>query len=356
MNKDRILRIAALMREQELPQIIVSSTASVFYLTGYWVEPHERMLALLIDVDGNATLFGNTMFALPESKELPTVLHTDQDDPVKDLAAALRPGKVGIDKFWYSKFLLALISHRSDILPAPGSVPVDTARKLKDNKEREAMRHSSRMNDEVMALAISAVHEGAKENELASLINAEYLRRGADCEGPQLVCFGANGADPHHAPDFSVLKPGDSIVFDIFTPINRYWCDMTRTVFYKTASDRQREVYELVRRANEAAVAEVRPGVSLSYIDGVARSFIESGGYGAYFTHRLGHGCGLDCHEPPDVSSVSTSLLEPGMIFSVEPGIYLPGQFGVRIEDLVLVTDTGHEVLNRYPKDLRIIR
>jgi Xaa-Pro dipeptidase len=211
------------------------------------------------------------------------------------------------------------------------------------------------MNDAVMAQAIAALHEGVRENELVGLINREHLSRGADQEGPQLVAFGPNGVDPHHAVDGTVLKSGDSVILDMFTPNGRYWCDMTRTVFYKTVSEKQREVYELVRRANAAAIAEARPGVPLSHLDATARGVIEAGGYGPYFTHRLGHGCGLDCHEPPDVSGASHGLLEPGMVFSVEPGIYLPGEFGVRIEDLVLVTETGCEVLNHYPKDLQVI-
>jgi len=356
MNQERIARVTALMRERHLPQIIITSTASVFYLTGLWVEPHERMLALLLEDSGKATIFGNAMFGLPKSFPIPIVLHRDGEDPVADLAKALRPASVGVDKFWYSKFLLGLMSHRSDLLPILGSDPVDLARQCKDAAECDAMRKSSRINDQVMAKAIASISAGVRENELASLINREYLLRGADCEGVQLVCFGANGADPHHAADATLLKPGDSVTLDIFTPIEHHWCDMTRTVFYESVSDKQREVYELVRRANEAAIAEIRPGVSLSHLDQTARTLIADGGYGAYFTHRLGHGCGMDCHEPPDVSAASHARLEPGMIFSVEPGIYLPGEFGVRIEDLVLVTEQGCEVLNQYPKDITIIK
>lgn len=343
------------MRAQGLSQIIVTSTASVYYLTGLWIEPFERMLALLIDDNGGARLFGNAIFGLPEPDSIPVATHTDSDDPVAALAAALKPGTVGIDKFWYSKFLLGLLAHREDVTPVLGSAPVDLARTCKDEAERAAMRHSSRMNDEVVARAIAALADGVAENELASLVNREYLARGADGEGTQLVCFGANGADPHHTADGTVLRPGDSVIFDIFTPINRYWCDMTRTVFWKTVSDRQRTVYDLVRRANEAAIAQVRPGVPLAHLDDTARQVITDGGYGQYFIHRLGHGCGLECHEPPDVSGAAAETLQPGMVFSIEPGIYLPGEFGVRIEDLVLVTETGCEVLNQYPKDLQVI-
>lgn len=355
MNQERIDRVTSLMRTQGLPQILVTSTASVYYLTGLWIEPHERMLALLLDETGKMTLFGNTMFGIDPAKAPPLVLHRDGEDPLAALANAIRPGILGIDKFWYSKFLLLLLSHRSDLNPVLGSDPVDLARTCKDAAACDAMRHSSQINDQVVAEAIGALCDGVRENELAALVNRAFLARGADCEGVQLVCFGANGADPHHAADATVLKAGDSVIFDLFTPISHHWCDMTRTVFYKSVSTEQRTVYDLVRRANEAAIAAIRPGVLLSELDHVARSIITDGGYGSYFTHRLGHGCGLDCHEPPDVSAASEIPVEPGMIFSIEPGIYLPGSFGVRIEDLVLVTEDGCEVLNQYPKDLQVI-
>jgi Xaa-Pro dipeptidase len=343
------------MNEVGLEQIIVSAPASVYYLTGHWVDPHERMLALYIDASGKATLFGNAIFGLPDTPELPVVPHADSDNPVQTLAKVVRPGRLGVDKFWYSKFLIGLMELRGDIAPVNGSAPVDMARMRKDEAERESLRDSSRVNDSVVGSVINMLREGIAENELAAEVNRLFRQNGADSEGVQLVCFSANGADPHHAADTTRLTPGDSVIFDIFTPIRRYWCDMTRTVFYRSVSAKQREVYELVRRANETAISHIRPGVPLCEIDRTARQIIEQGGNGAQFTHRLGHGIGRDCHEPPDVSGASQMPLEAGMAFSVEPGVYLPGEFGVRIEDLVLVPQDGCEVLNRYPKELQVI-
>lgn len=355
MDHQRLRRVIARMQEEGLGQILVTATTSLYYLTGYWVEPHERMIALWVTAEGKTVLFGNEIFGLSSTEDLPFVSHKDGEDPVAALAAAVQPGKLGIDKFWYSKFLIGLMEHRPDVQPVHGSRSVDENRQFKDALERDAMRHASAMNDQVMAAAIASLQDGVRENELAALVNRAFLARGADCEGTQLVCFGPNGADPHHSGNGTVIKPGDSVIFDIFTPISRYWCDMTRTVFYKTVSEKQRQVYELVRKANEAAEAAIRPGVPLSQLDAIARGVITDGGYGPYFTHRLGHGCGIDCHEPPDVSGASEAVCQPGMVFSIEPGIYLPGEFGVRIEDLVMVTEDGCEVLNKYPKDLQVI-
>lgn len=355
VKKQRIDQVLGYMKEEGLEQIIISSPASVYYLTGHWVDPHERMLALYLDTSGKQTLFGNTIFGLTDSPELPIICHEDASNPVADLAKIVKAGKLGIDKFWPSKFLIGLMELRQDIEPVLGSYPMDKARQYKDQEEQELLRKSSLINDEVMDLAVKTLKEGIKENEVASQINRLFMERGADAEGPQLVCFGANGADPHHNPKSTSLKPGDSVTIDIFTPINRYWCDMTRTVFYKEVSFKQREVYELVRTANETAISLVKPGILFSELDRTARDVITKGGYGFYFTHRLGHGIGLECHEPPDVSGSSNVALEAGMVFSIEPGIYIPNEFGVRIEDLVLVTPDGCEVLNKYPKTLQVI-
>ena len=356
MNQDRLRRVIDNMHRQGLEQILVTATASVYYLTGVWVEPLERLLALYLDDTGRCVLFGNALFGLEEGDGLTVLTHTDSDDPVAQIAQTVRPGKLGIDKFWASRFLIGLMEQRRDITPVVGSAPVDDARMLKDAQEIEAMVAASRINDQVMAIASAAVKDGATEEELAALVERTFREKGADrsSEG-QLVCFGPNGADPHHAPNGTVIARGDTVVFDIFIPIHRYWCDMTRTFFFREASDEGRRVYEAVKAANLAAEALIRPGLPMRDFDRAARKVIEDAGYGPYFTHRLGHGAGLECHEPPDNSSANHTIAQPGMVFSVEPGIYLPGKLGVRIEDLVLVTEDGCRVLNAFSKELTIL-
>ena len=145
------------------------------------------------------------------------------------------------------------------------------------------------------------------------------------------------------------------MIIDVGALHKRYASDMTRTVFWKSASDEQKKVHELVTRANAAGRAAVRPGVPMSEFDKAARSVIEEAGYGEYFIHRTGHGIGLDVHEPPDNSATNQTIAQPGMTFSVEPGVYLPGKFGVRVEDLVAVTETGCETLNALDHDFRIL-
>ena len=337
------------MKSHGLDQILVTSTANVYYLTGVWCEPFERMLALHVKSDGTMRLYANRMFALEGLTDVPMALYEDTDDCIAVLAPDILPGRLGIDKTWHSHFTIRLMQARPDVIPALGSAPLDEARLIKDDGELELMRISSRMNVEVCSRIAAALHEGVTEKEIQSLYNEIALELGA--AGPSftpLICFGENGAEPHHDSDKTPLKQGDTVIMDVGLLWKHYCSDMTRTVHFGPVSDEQKRVHEIVTRANRAGIAACRPGVKMKDIDRAARQVIEDAGYGPFFTHRTGHGIGLDEHEFPDVSSASEVVARPGMIFSVEPGIYLPGKFGVRVEDLVAITEDGCEVLTRY--------
>jgi Xaa-Pro dipeptidase len=219
------------------------------------------------------------------------------------------------------------------------------------------MRLASKINDAVFATIPSLVREGMTENELSALLSQQYKQLG-DPTAPTaggLICFGESAAEPHHSNSERKLKPGDVILIDAGQRSYGYNSDMTRTFFYKTISKEQEEVYQIVKQANELAEAAIKPGVKLKDIDAAARSHIASFGYGEQFTHRTGHNIGLSVHEEPSVSAVCEVPAQEGMTFSIEPGIYLPGQFGVRVEDLILVTKDGCEVLNAYSKEIQVI-
>ena len=218
------------------------------------------------------------------------------------------------------------------------------------------MRESSRKNDEATLQTLSALRTGMTESEVAGIHTTAAKALGSSGPSfPPLICFGANCAEPHHATAQDVLKAGDSVIVDVGLTWQSYCSDMTRTVFIGPVSDEHKRVYDLVCAANAAGRAAVRPGVPLSEIDRAARRVIEEGGYGQYFIHRTGHGIGLETHEFPDVSASSAAIAQPGMTFSIEPGIYLPGRFGVRVEDLIAVTPDGCETLNAAPRDLTVL-
>ena len=355
MKQQRLERVIRNMEAQGLHQLIVSDPESIYYLTGIGYDPGERLLALYLNDKGEVHLFNNQMFPQEPQEGLSIHLYSDSDDCVAPIADVVAPGALGVDKFWRAKFMLPLMDKRPDLRLCLGSRPIDEARRLKDAEELELMRKASLANDATMGEVIHRLSEGFTERQMVGVVGDTHVKYGADAATDQLVCYGAGCAESHHCSGKAKVVPGDSVIFDIFTPVERYWCDMTRTVFYKSVNDEQRRVYETVRAANLAGIAAVRPGVPMKEIDAAARKVIEDAGYGQYFTHRTGHGIGLACHEPPDCSSVSEAIAEPGMCFSSEPGIYLPGKFGVRIEDLVTVTEDGVEVLNHFTKDLLVV-
>ncbi len=342
------------MDRENLCQMLITDPSSIFYLTGQIISPGERLLALLIKTDEAPKLFINALFPIKEEKDLDFIWLKDEDDGVGILSNYVQSDRVlGIDKNWPAGFLIDLMEKRENLKIKNSSPLIDGLRMIKDQNEIKFMKEASRINDEAMMLLIDALEESMTEKDMETKLLEIYKELGADgFSFIPIVAYGKNGADPHHENDDSLLKPGDSIIMDIGCYKDQYASDMTRTIFYKEVSPKGKEVYETVLKANEEAIKKIKPGVSFSDIDLAARKVIEDQGYGAYFTHRTGHNIGIEVHEKPDVSSSSTGLLEEGMIFSVEPGIYLEGELGVRIEDLVLVTEDGALNLNAYGKAL----
>lgn len=353
MNASRLQRVIKNMDAMGLSCILVSAPHSVYYLTGRFISPGERMLALMIKNSGETRLFANRLFAQSPASDLPLTEFDDTDDPIKVLCEYLPSGKVGVDKLWPSHFTIRMMQARPDIVPVVGSAPVDDARLLKDEDELILMREASRLNDEALRRLIPTIKLGESETELCD----RYVRIAKElgAEGPSfdpLICFGPGCAEPHHDSDDTVLEMNQTVILDLGLVKNRMMSDMTRTVVMGKADDEMKKVYELVKAANAAGRAAARPGIPMSEIDRAARKVIEDAGYGKYFIHRTGHGIGLEVHEPTDVSSANHAVAQTGMVFSIEPGIYLPGRFGVRIEDLVALTDDGAETLNALEREL----
>lgn len=355
MIKDRLTRVVNKMKEEGLRQILVSDPVSISYLTAVSIDPGERLFALLVKEDGKHEFFINHLFPAPIT-DIPITSFDDTDDSIALLANALiKDATLAIDKVWPARFLLPLQA-KEGVGTCVLSDIIDLVRAIKDEAEKEEMRIASKINDEAMKKTAKYAKLGMTEIELADFLRQTYLDLG--CEGPSfepIVAFGEHAADPHHENSARTLKAGDVVLLDIGGRLGDYCSDMTRTYFTVEPSKKQVEVYELVRAANEAAIKAVKPGVALKDIDKAARDIISKGGYGKEFTHRLGHFIGREVHEYGDVSSVSELVATPGMIFSIEPGIYLPGEFGVRIEDLVIVTEDGCENLNAVSKDIQIL-
>ena len=356
MNKQRFEQVINAMKTGGLDQILITEDRALSYLTGSKANAMERVGALLIKSNGEVHSFMNKLFRFPHIEGIIAHDYVDGEDAYQMIADELMPGKVGFDDTWATKHTINILKKRDDIIPEVGSWPVNASRAVKDAEEIRLLKHSSNVNDQAIEYGIKNISEEITEKELADKIDAFFNANGGVNVGQwQVVCYGANAADPHHEPDGTLVKAGDEVLIDIFTPINGYWCDMTRTVYWKEVSDHKREVYEVVKKAQQAAIDAVKPGVALKDIDAAARNVIAEAGYGEYFITRTGHGAGLSVHETPFCSPDSKDIAEVGNCFSIEPGIYIPGDTGVRIEDLVIVTEDGCDVLTVYPKDLQIV-
>lgn len=350
-------RLLAAMKQDGLQQMIVSDPMSIYYLTGNRIAPGERMLALLVKPDGSHKLIVNDLFRQTRNPGVDIVYYNDIDDCVAVLAEfADKTVPIGIDKTWPSQFLLRLQA-LGFARCVNGSLILDAVRRIKTPDEQEKMRHASRINDGVMNWLVKAASVPHTEEELDAIARSFYKDMGCeDVSFAPIASFGGNAADPHHEPDDTHSRRGDCLVLDIGGLKDGYCSDMTRTVFLGQVSDRQREIYEIVKEANLRGIAAAKPGARMRDVDFAARSYIEEKGFGRYFTHRTGHSIGMEVHEAGDVSAVNEAVIQPGQVFSVEPGIYIPEEnIGVRIEDLVLITDTGCEVLNHFTKDLIVV-
>ncbi|AAK80732.1 Xaa-Pro dipeptidase [Clostridium acetobutylicum] len=358
MNNSRIKRVIENMKKHKLNQMLVTSASSIFYLSGASIDSGERLVAMYINTDGKVTFIMNSLFKNSKGLDNSEIItYDDSEEPIPVLLNEIdKNDTLGIDKNWPAHFLIELME-KSNMNFVNSSPIVDEVRMIKDEEEIKILRESSKINDKVMEELVDYINKDKTEKEMAKVIQGIFEKNGIEKLSFDTICsYGKNGADPHHMPDDTELNNGDTIVIDMGGVYNNYCSDMTRTFFYKEASKEAKKIYETVKKANEAGKKAVKPGVKLSDIDRVTREVIEKEGYGKYFTHRTGHNIGIEDHEFPSVGGNSDIEAQVGMVFSIEPGIYVPGECGVRIEDLVVVTETGCEVLNNVSRELKILQ
>jgi Xaa-Pro dipeptidase len=341
------------MRESGVEQIIVTQPQSIFYLTGQWVNPMDRLDALIITQ--TSWKFLCYILAVAQIERCETVIYSDMGQAIPELCRLLADIPTGVDEEMPSRYSLALQAARPALQIRPVSC-VEEARMIKDAAEIPKMENASHITDLVFEDAFSSLREGMTELDVGQAFSRQFERHGVGrFHGDPMVAFGAGAADPHHGPGGARLRHGDCVMVDTGKRIDGYYSDTTRTVFFGACSAEQRLVYEVVLEANRAAIDVIRPGIDFREIDKAARAVIERAGYGEYFTHKTCHGVGIDFHERPTDRTDAAYILQEGMAFSVEPGIYLPGRFGIRIEDLAIVARDGAHIVTHCPKELRIV-
>jgi Xaa-Pro aminopeptidase len=345
----RIRSAQALMVEQHAEVMLLSIGADLPYLTGYQAMPLERLTMLVVGVDSEPVLVVPQLEA-PRVEPGPFALRPwgETEDPLAMVAEMCRgAGDVAIGDQTWSVFLLGLQAQLPTAAFRSATPITRTLRAKKDSREIEFLHRAATGADRVSAHLAGLKFSGHTEQEISRLVTRMTLEEDHDQALFWIVASGPNSASPHHEPTDRVIEPGELVVVDFGGKHRGYCSDTTRTFSVGEPDAQQVEVHAAVRAAQEAATAAVAPGVRAEEIDQIARRTITDAGYGEYFIHRTGHGIGLEGHEHPYLVEGNSEKLEPGMCFSIEPGIYLPDRFGVRIEDIVTVTDVGVESLNQ---------
>lgn len=359
----RVERVQEMMRRQGLDLLILGPTANMYYLTGLKTAADERLQALAVPAEGPPVLLLPAMYEkearakVKEGFQEGFELHawSDGEDPLGLLAGALakKQGRAAVDDRMWAAHLLAVMRALPGLKFTSAAPVMMHARRVKEPEELARLKEAGTLADRVMAEVREAIRPGVAERELAFFIERRIRELGAeDVSFRPIVASGPNGANPHHVPGERRLAAGDFVVVDFGAVLKGYCSDITRTFSLGGAGAAMKEAYRAVQDANEAGFAAARAGIPCEEVDRAARAVIEAAGYGEFFIHRTGHGIGLDVHEEPYLVAGSAEPLEPGMVFSVEPGIYLPGRFGVRIEDIVAVTEDGPVRLNSFPREL----
>ncbi|MGD9675470.1 MAG: M24 family metallopeptidase [Candidatus Bipolaricaulia bacterium] len=361
-------RLAAVQRElasRSAGLLIVGLSASLRYLTGFTDEPGERLLLLLVPRDGAPGfvvpgLYAEQVKAVTGFERL--FAWDDAEGPESALAAALRetaraPGAILVEDCLWSGFLLAC----QTALPArsfgSGTPVLAALRMRKDSHEVELLGRAGAMADEAFRRVIETPFVGRTELDVAaSLVDAMRDAGAEDVAFAPLVASGPAAALPHYRAGDRRIERGDVVILDFGCRSGGYRSDVSRTVSCGAPSRDVRAAYDAVREAQQQAVDAVRPGVPAEEIDRAARDLLTARGFGEYFIHRTGHGIGLDVHEPPYIVAGNRILLEPGMAFSVEPGVYFPGRFGIRIEDVVVVSESNAVPMTTVTHELTIVK
>jgi Xaa-Pro aminopeptidase len=346
-------RLAKLVAERELDRLFVSDLTNVRYLTGFTGTNGACLV-------GGGELVFFTDFRYTERAKDEVSPEWERPKAERELVPQIvgrMSGRIGFEDAKLSVRQLARLEAAAgegvELVPA-GDL-VEQLRAVKEPEELERIQAAAELTDGVYTWALERGLAGRTERDVARACEARLRELGAEPSFPPIVAAGENGALPHAEPGDREIGSGELLVFDMGALLDGYCSDCTRTFATGDPGDEAREVYQLVQRAQAASLEAVRPDATGKEVDAVAREIISEAGHGDRFGHGLGHGVGLEVHEGPRLATTSEDVLSEGNVVTVEPGVYLPGRFGVRIEDLVVVSGDGYRNLSGLPKDLQIV-
>lgn len=358
----RRARAAARCLDSGVAALLLAPGSDLTYLSGYRIFSSERLTCLVLGDDGIATLVVPELEApraAAAAPDLRQVTWSETTDPFALVASLItRPGAIAVSDQMWASFVLRLQQCLSGRTFREASVITRELRMRKERAELEALRAVSASADRAYTRALDLEFAGRTEREIGADLATLLREEGHDEVLFTIVAAGEDGASPHHQTGDRTIRAGDAVVLDFGGTRAGYGSDITRTVHVGPhPSDELSRVHDVVLRAQRAGYEAARTGAAAQSVDAAARAVIAKAGYGEFFVHRLGHGIGLDGHEHPYLVSGNDQPLEPGMAFSLEPGVYLPGRFGVRIEDVAIIGDDGRcEGLNRVDRALATVR
>ena len=365
MNQ-RIASLQTWMKENEIEVSFLTSSENVFYLTGYFTDPHERLLALAVFQEAEPFLVCPAM-EVHDAKRAgwgqEIIGYSDIDNPWEMIQQSINKRSKGISKAAIEKEHMNVERYEQLLQLFPKAAFVSAEEKvrmlrmIKDAKELKAIEEACALADYAVEFGASEIKEGKTELQVLNALEYALKQKGVtQMSFSTMVLTGANAASPHGNPGETKIQKGDFVLFDLGVVVDRYCSDITRTVAYGDINDKQKEIYDTVLKAQLAAIEASKPGVTAAEVDLTARKMIADAGYGEYFPHRLGHGLGIGVHEYPSMTETNQLIIEEGMVYTIEPGIYVPNVAGVRIEDDVYITADGVKVLTKFPKELQIIK
>lgn len=362
----RLENLMQWLKEKNVEAAFLTSTPNVFYMTNFHCEPHERLLGMFVFQEKEPILICPKMEegqARNAGWAHEIIGFTDTDRPWDMIAKAIKDRGINANAVAIEKEHLNVERYEELTKLFPNAAfksaeeKVRELRLIKDEKELSILREAAKMADYAVEVGVNAIKEDRSELEVLAIIEHELKTKGIHkMSFDTMVLAGANSALPHGIPGANKMKRGDFVLFDLGVIIDGYCSDITRTVAFGEISEEQNRIYNTVLAGQLQAVEACKPGVTLGAIDNAARSVIADAGYGDFFPHRLGHGLGISVHEYPDVKAGNESPLKEGMVFTIEPGIYVPNVGGVRIEDDIYITKDGSEILTKFPKELQFVK
>ncbi|HEY4914350.1 MAG TPA: Xaa-Pro peptidase family protein [Candidatus Dormibacteraeota bacterium] len=351
--------LRAWMVRHNLDAAYITKPVSIAYLTGFHAEPFERLMALAVRPD-RATLIVPAIErekASRDAEQAEIVSWRDGEDGYALVRAALDGcSEVGVEKehltVQAAEMLLARTTARETVDASP---EIRRLRRIKNQEEIDKLARAGSITDAVTDHVLGVIRPGQTELEVSVIIGAAIGEHGGTLSFESLVQSGPNSALPHMRPTSRKLAEGDFVLLDFGGAFDGYRADTTRMAVVGEPTERHKEIHGLVLAAHDAAIAAVRAGTTTGSVDAAARQLIDAAGMGDLFFHRVGHGLGLEAHEDPSLDPGSATVLEAGMVFTIEPGIYIPGWGGVRIEDDVVVERSGCRLLTKADRSLRVI-